>query len=367
MSLDKFIKHAVSDWMRGEGPDSDIVISSRIRLARNEAAIPFPLIATESQLEQVIEDVEQVIAQGKVHKELGKLEVLRMNQLKSLQKRVLVEKHLISPNLAEESSSGAVVLSENESVSIMINEEDHIRIQCLFPGFQLEKAWEQANSIDDWFEIHLDFAFDEKRGYLTSCPTNVGTGLRASVMMHLPALVMTQQMNRMLPAISQLGLVVRGIYGEGSDALGNIFQISNQITLGRSEIEIIEDLANVAKQLIDQERQARQLLLQSSRLRLEDRIYRSYGILSYARTIESKEATQRISDVRLGIDLGLIKGTSAKILNELIVLTQPGFLQQYAGETLSAEQRDERRAKLIRERLLLDHEDKNENEHGGVE
>jgi protein arginine kinase len=353
MSLDKFIKNAVSDWMKGDGPESDIVMSSRIRLARNLNAVPFPLIATQDQLEKVIESVEQEIKQGKTETEFEHLELLRMSQLKSLEKRVLVEKHLISPNLADESSAGAVILSENESISIMVNEEDHIRIQCLFPGFQLESAWEQANSLDDWFEVHLDFAFDEQRGYLTSCPTNVGTGLRASVMMHLPALVMTQQMNRMLPAINQLGLVVRGIYGEGSDALGNIFQISNQITLGRSETEIIEDLANVAKQLIEQERQARKSIIQTSRLRLEDRIYRSFGILSHARTIESKEATQRLSDVRLGIDMGLIQGTSAKILNELIVLTQPGFLQQYAGEMLSADQRDERRAKLIRERLLL--------------
>jgi protein arginine kinase len=353
MSLDKFIKNAVSDWMKGDGPESDIVMSSRIRLARNLNAVPFPLIATQDQLEKVIESVEQEIKQGKAEAEFEHLELLRMSQLKALEKRVLVEKHLISPNLADESSAGAVILSENESISIMVNEEDHIRIQCLFPGFQLESAWEQANSLDDWFEVHLDFAFDEQRGYLTSCPTNVGTGLRASVMMHLPALVMTQQMNRMLPAINQLGLVVRGIYGEGSDALGNIFQISNQITLGRSETEIIEDLANVAKQLIEQERQARKSIIQTSRLRLEDRIYRSFGILSHARTIESKEATQRLSDVRLGIDMGLIQGTSAKILNELIVLTQPGFLQQYAGEMLSADQRDERRAKLIRERLLL--------------
>lgn len=353
MSLEKFIKNALSDWMRGDGPEADIVISSRIRLARNLNSIPFPLIATEEQLEQVTESVGGITNQSEPQKELGSLTLLTMSQLKALEKRVLVEKHLISPNLADESKAGAVILSENESVSIMLNEEDHIRIQCLFPGFQLEGAWNQANSLDDWFESHLDFAFDEKYGFLTSCPTNVGTGLRASVMMHLPALVMGQHMNRILPAINQLGLVVRGIYGEGSDALGNIFQISNQITLGRSETEIIEDLANVTKQLIEQERQARKSILESSRLRLEDRIYRSYGILSNARVIESKEATQRLSDVRLGIDLGLIKGTSSTILNELIVLTQPGFLQQYAGETLSPEQRDERRAKLIRERLLL--------------
>jgi len=353
MSLEKFIQNALSDWMRGDGPESDIVISSRIRLARNLRSIPFPLIATEEQLEKVIEEVGRIVQVNQAANTLGSLTLLPMNQLKALEKRVLVEKHLISPNLADESKAGAVVLSENEAISIMLNEEDHLRIQCLFPGFQLENAWNQANAIDDWFESNLDFAFEEKYGFLTSCPTNVGTGLRASVMMHLPALVMGQQINRILPAINQLGLVVRGIYGEGSDALGNIFQISNQITLGRSETEIIDDLADVTKQLIEQERQARKTILESSRLRLEDRIYRSYGILSNARVIESKEATQRLSDVRLGIDLGLIKGTSSTILNELIVLTQPGFLQQYAGETLSPDQRDERRAKLIRERLLL--------------
>lgn len=341
----------MSDWMKGGGPEADIVLSSRIRLARNFDSIPFPLIATEEQLQKVTKEVGDLLGKSKTPNDLGTLELLVMDQLKELVKKVLVEKHLISPALANESKAGAVVLSENESVSIMVNEEDHIRIQCLFPGFQLQDAWYQANSIDDWFEHHLDFAFDEQKGYLTSCPTNVGTGLRASVMMHLPGLVVSGQINRILPAINQLGLAVRGIYGEGSEALGNIFQISNQITLGRSEIEIIDDLANVTKQLIAQERQSRQTLLDSARLKVEDKIYRSYGILSQARKMESKEAMQRLSDVRLGIDLGLIQGVSSTILNELIVLTQPAFLQQYAEELLSTDQRDERRASLIRERL----------------
>ncbi|EGL83493.1 ATP:guanido phosphotransferase [Caldalkalibacillus thermarum TA2.A1] len=352
MSLQRFINQALSDWMKGGGPDEDIVISSRIRLARNLTDIPFPMIATREQLEKVVSKMEKILERSKDNQALGNLELLRMEDLSSLEKKVLVEKHLISPLLAEEARAGAVILSENESISIMLNEEDHLRIQCLFPGFQLEAAWTQANSIDDWLEMNVDFAFDEKRGYLTSCPTNVGTGLRASVMVHLPALVMSKQMNRILPAINQLGLVVRGIYGEGSDALGNIFQISNQITLGRSETEIIEDLGNVAMQLIEQERQARKQLLESSRVQLEDKIFRSYGILANARVIESKEAMQRLSDVRLGIDLGLIKGVSSTIMNELIVLTQPGFLQQYAGQMLSPDERDVRRAKLIRERLL---------------
>lgn len=236
----------------------------------------------------------------------------------------------------------------------MINEEDHIRIQCLFPGLQLTEALEAANEIDDWLESNIEYAFDETHGYLTSCPTNVGTGLRASVMMHLPGLMLTQQLNRIIPAINQLGLVVRGIYGEGSEALGNIFQISNQITLGKSEMDIVEDLKSVVGQLISQERSAREALRKTSNIQLEDRVYRSYGILANCRIIETKEAARCLSDVRLGIDMGYIKNVSRNILNELMIVTQPGFLQQYAGGQLRPNERDIRRAGLIRERLLLE-------------
>ena len=236
----------------------------------------------------------------------------------------------------------------------MINEEDHIRIQCLFPGFQLSEALNVANEVDDWIENNITYAFDEQYGYLTSCPTNVGTGLRASVMMHLPGLVLTQQINRIIPAINQLGLVVRGIYGEGSEALGNIFQISNQITLGKSEIDIVEDLKSMVKQLISQERSARDALAKTLNIELEDRVFRSLGVLEFSRILESKEAARCLSDVRLGIDMGLIKYISKTILNELMILTQPGFLQQYAGGPLRPNERDIRRAGLIRERLKFD-------------
>src|SRR5690606_2870971 len=221
--------------------------------------------------------------------------------------QVLVEKHLISPALANESRCGALILDRTESVSIMVNEEDHLRIQCLYSGFQVKEAWDKASRIDDLFEEAVDYAFDETRGYLTSCPTNVGTGIRASVMMHLPALVMTKQINRILQAVTQVGLAVRGLYGEGSEALGNLFQISNQITLGQSEEEIIDNLHNVARQILEHEKAARQRLLAESRIRLEDRICRSYGTLRHAVVMDSKEAAQRLSDVRLGIDLGLIR------------------------------------------------------------
>ncbi|SES17337.1 protein arginine kinase [Salipaludibacillus aurantiacus] len=353
MSLGPFINEAVSPWMKNEGPEADIVISSRIRLARNLQDVTYPLLADKEQLEKIVGKVEDKFA-GHSHRRFGQLELLKMNDLKANDKRVLVEKHLISPNLATDSKAGAVLLSEDESLSVMVNEEDHLRIQCLLSGFQLDEGLKYANDMDDWMEEKLDFAFDEKRGYLTTCPTNVGTGLRSSVMMHLPALVLTKNLNRILPAINQLGLVVRGIYGEGSEALGNLFQVSNQTTLGKSEKDIVEDLRNVVTQLIQQERAARKTLLEQSQNKLEDRIYRSYGILAYSRRMESKEAMQRLSDVRLGIDMGLIKNVNGKILNELMILTQPGFLQQYAGEKLNSEQRDERRAAVIRERFNLE-------------
>lgn len=350
MSVEKFIRKPLSEWMKQELPEHDIVISSRIRLARNLRNLPFPLLAVDSQAEEVIQTFESLLKREPLPG-LGKLELFRMDQLSALEKKVLVEKHLISPQLAEESRKGGIIISENEDVSIMLNEEDHIRIQCLYPGFQIKEAWQKANLIDDWLEKELDYAFDERYGYLTSCPTNVGTGIRASVMVHLPALVMTKQINRILVAMNQVGLTVRGIYGEGSEALGNLFQISNQITLGQSEEEIIDHLNNVVRQVIDHERSAREMLVGSMRLQLEDKIHRSFGILSHARTIESKEATARLSDVLLGVDLGMIKNISPAELNELWVMLQPAFLQTYFSENLSPEMRDERRATLIREHL----------------
>lgn len=342
--------------MSAEGPDSDIILSSRIRLARNIKQYKFPTLFTNDEAQSVINMIKERLTDSSLTK-LGKLELLLMDELQPLQKRVLMEKHLISPHLAENSSHGACVLSENEELSIMINEEDHIRIQCLFPGFQLSEALNMANEVDDWLEEKVDFAYDEQVGFLTSCPTNVGTGLRASVMVHLPGLVLTQQMNKIIPAINQLGLVVRGIYGEGSEALGNIFQVSNQITLGKSEKDIVEDLKSVVSQLISQERSAREALAKTSNIQLEDRVFRSYGILSNCRIIESKEAARCLSDVRLGIDMKYLKNISKNILNELMILTQPGFLQQYAGGPLRPHERDIRRASLIRERMKMENEE----------
>jgi len=353
MSLENFMSDAISPWMKENGPDCDIVMSSRIRLARNFENRTFPLIAKAEDLDDVL-DFFQESYQDADFNDRGKLQFLRIADLSPIEKKVFVEKHLISPHLAEHAEEAGVLLSESEQVSIMVNEEDHLRIQLYLPGFQLRKALSEAFEVDDWLEQKITYAFDEERGYLTTCPTNVGTGLRASVMMHLPALTMTHQMNRLTPAINQLGLVVRGIYGEGSEAQGNIYQISNQITLGKSEQDIVEDLESVVSQLVEQERQARETVTEELSIQLEDRIFRSYGTLRYSRIIESKEAATCLSDVRLGIDIGYIQDMPQSILNELMVLIQPGFLQHYAKRSLSGRERDVLRASLIRERLHLE-------------
>ena len=353
MNLEHFIDEAVSPWMHEEGPDSDIVLSSRIRLARNFTNTTFPIIAKKEELEHILEFFKEHYA-TRSFQQYKDFEFIPINDLSRIEKRLLVEKHLISPYMIKHVRPSAVMISKNEQVSIMVNEEDHIRLQMYLPGFQLEETLQRANELDDWLEEHIDYAFDEKRGYLTSCPTNVGTGMRASVMMHLPALVLTRQINHMIPAINQVGLVVRGIYGEGSEAIGNLFQVSNQITLGKSESDIVEDLGSIVQQLIKQEKRARATLVEQTGMRLEDKVFRSYGTLKYSRILESKEAARCLSNVRLGIDLQMIKGISGQILNELMILTQPGFLQKYAERILTPQERDILRAELIRERLNME-------------
>ncbi len=355
MSLSDFLQRAMSRWMKDGGPDDDIILTSRIRIARNLQDMPFPILQTDVHADEVIHAVQNALNSPEVRR-LGDFEFARCSDMSTLDRYVLVEKHLMSKDLAEQVRHGALALRKDEVMSIMVNEEDHLRIQVIMPGFRLNEAWQLANAMDDALEGQLPYAFDDRLGYLTACPTNVGTGIRASVMMHLPGLVISGNISRMLSAVSQVGLTVRGLYGEGSDAAGNIFQVSNQVTLGETEEEIIGNLSSVVNQLIDNERAARRLLLQQNRDALEDRICRSFGILAYARRMDSKETLQRLSDVRLGIDLGIIKGVSSGILKELMVMTQPAFLQKYFGQELSPEERDIRRAALVRERLRLDTE-----------
>ncbi len=336
------------EWLRGSGPDAEIVISCRVRLARNLSRFPFPIRAAVKDKEELVSLIEEMTHNSKFLKEAL---FLRLNQLDELDRQFLVERHLISREHAAGESGSAVIIGKRELVNIMINEEDHLRLQVLHSGFQLKESWSLINELDTDLGKKLDFAFSPRLGYLTSCPTNVGTGLRASVMLHLPALVLTKQINQVLQAILKLGLAVRGLYGEGTEASGNLFQISNQITLGKSEEEIISSLEKVIKQIIGHERNARKLLIKNSAKQVEDRIGRAYGILRNAHIISSKEAIELLSTLRMGVDLGLLPQVDRQTINELFLLTQPAHLQKIAGEKLSPENRDIKRANLIREKL----------------
>lgn len=340
-----------SKWTEGRGPNADIVISSRVRLARNIQNMPFPDMLVEEKEEEILTSIKDIIGTLDFKEKVGNFHYIPLHELSNLEKRVLVEKHLISPQHAQSNGHKGVIIREDESVSVMVNEEDHLRIQCLLPGMQLNEAWSLANEVDDMLEQSLDFAFDKDKGYLTSCPTNVGTGMRASVMFHLPGLVLTRQGYQIFATMSQIGLTVRGMYGEGSEALGNLFQISNQVTLGLTEEEIINHLNSVALQVIDQERNAREILFQEAKAQLEDRVWRAYGILSHARIISSQEAMSLLSELRLGIDMNIVTGIDPKVFNLLMVTTQTAFLQQKSESELLPHMRDMIRASSIREKL----------------
>ncbi len=352
MSIQKHLNTAYTKWMEGTGPYSHIVISSRIRLARNLADFLFPHLQSPEQAREVFSLGRKALDTPGVQQKIGPLAFITMDELSSLDRQILVEKHLISPQHAQNEGEGrGLIMRDDEAVSIMVNEEDHFRIQVLFPALQLEAAWELAGQVDDLVESKLHYAYDEQYGYLTCCPTNVGTGLRASVMMHLPALVMTNQASRVFTALAKLGFVVRGLYGEGTEAKGNLFQISNQITLGPREEEINGNLTAVSRQVIEQEEQAREDLQKEKLTQLEDRIFRSYGILSNAYILSSEEAMGLLSNLRLGVDLGLVRNVDTKTLNELLVRTRPAFLQKMAGKEMDAFNRDFKRAGIIREAL----------------
>jgi len=344
----KQVQYSLSRWMQGGGPEAEIVISSRVRAARNIKGSPFSCLASERENKGVLDKINAVTA-GK--EDFASFSFLPMDDISELEKQALVEKHLISPFLARESSCGALLISQDEAVGIMINEEDHLRIQSILPGFCLEEAWQEAQRFDDRLEKELEYAFDERYGYLTACPTNVGTGLRASVMLHLPALIMTGQINRFLGALAQVGLTVRGLYGEGTEIVGNLVQVSNQVTLGHTEEEIISNMGSLINQVIEQELNARQALLDKKRAELADKAWRALGLLKYAQVLSSQEAIELLSDLRLGYDLGLIKAVDHKLLNELLVLIRPGCLQLLAGRELDNSERNLERPIRVKETL----------------
>ena len=344
----KALSGNAGEWLKGSGPESDIVIATRVRLARNLADFPFLTRATLVQRKEV-EDIlkREIKATGALGKEL----YYALDGISPIDLQFLVERHLISKDLAASEGARGVAFGERESISLMVNEEDHLRMQVLKSGLQIRPAWEQIDRIDDHLEKTVDFAFSPQLGYLTVCPTNVGTGLRVSVMMHLPALVISKQIEKVFYAVSKINLAVRGLYGEGSPASGNFFQISNQITLGKSEDQILSNIESAIPQIIHYERSAREALLGQSRVKLEDKVWRAFGLLRSARTITSEEVMDRLSDIRLGVNMGVLKELNIKTVNEIFIMTQPAHLQRLEGRELTGPQRDAARADFIRGKL----------------
>jgi len=351
MSTDELFTNPYSPWMNGSGMDGDVVLSSRVRLARNFSNIPFPNRANLAQLSEVKVMMQEILPELEDITDKP-YQCLPIDELTNLERKVLIEKHLISNNHIENPEHRALVVSDDRKVSIMINEEDHLRIQCMVSGLDLAVPLELASKIDDTIESKLDIAFNEKMGYLTSCPTNLGTGLRASVMVHLPGLVFTQQIGKIMNASPQLGLAVRGLYGEGTEVIGNIFQISNQLTLGFNEQEIMDNLTSAVLEIIMHERAARKALMTYSADRLSDQVWRAFGILKYARSVSANEALSLLSKVRLGIDTKMITEVAAKSFTELLVSSRTNYLKNLQeNENLSQNEIDKERAQTIRETL----------------
>ncbi len=347
MIIDHLMKQSC-EWLKGTGPHSDIVISSRVRLARNLDKHPFTHWATKKQEKEVMDVLEAAVSNVDLLK--GALHV-RMSEVDDVDKQFLLERHLISREHITQPEFKAVVVGDREITSLMINEEDHLRIQVMQSGFNLQECWRIASRLDDGLVRRVKFAFVSDWGYLTACPTNTGTGLRASVMLHLSSLVMTKQINRVLQAITKLGMTARGLYGEGTEAEGNFFQISNQITLGVAEDDVIDNLERIIRQVIGHEENARKSLMKQNREVLLDKIFRAAGTLKTAHIINTKETMGLLSMVRLGVDMGLLTDVDRRAVNELFILTQPAHLQKIEGKVLSSAQRDIKRANLIRRRL----------------
>jgi protein arginine kinase len=347
MNLDN-LSHTSGEWLRGTGPESDIVISSRIRLARNLAAFPFTNRATPHQKA----DLESLLRERIAKLERApRLNYLSLANLSTLDRQFLVERQLISREIASADGPRGVAFDERESVSLMINEEDQLRLQIMRSGLALDEAWQEIDKLDDILEQRVTYAFSEDFGYLTACPTNVGTGMRASVMLHLPALGWTKQIEKVFRALQKINLAVRGLYGEGSRASGDFYQISNQVTLGKSESQILSEIREVIPEIVNYERHARNTLLKENRQALQDKISRAYGTLCSATMMTSEETMDLLSSVRLGINLGLLDDLTMATVNELFIQTQPAHLQKLTGNMLDGEERNAARARYLRMRL----------------
>ena len=337
------------EWLKGNGPDSDIVMSSRIRLARNLADYPFIKRCTDIDRASIESTVREKL---KADEQFKNQTFINVAELENLDRQFLVERQLISRELADAEGARAVAIDEMERMSLMVNEEDHLRIQVMKSGFDLQAAWDQINHVDDMIEERLNYAFQKDLGYLTACPTNVGTGMRVSVLVHLPALVITKHIEKVFRTFQRINLVVRGLYGEGSQAMGDFYQVSNQITLGKSEEELIKQVGDVVPVLINYERKARDFLISGeNQHNLFDQVSRAYGTLQNAQQISSEETMYLLSQVRMGVNLGLIGDLEIPTINKLFIHTQPAHLQKLRGNELDTMQRNIERANYLQQHL----------------
>ena len=345
--LDKLIEQP-GEWLQGTGPEADVVISTRIRLARNLEGHPFPGQADAGARARVEHRIRETLQAPELARR-----VLYVNhsQTPPIDRQMLVERHLVSRELALTDGERGVALSPEERISIMVNEEDHLRVQCIRSGFQLDAAWEELDRIDDLLDRRLPYAFHPRFGYCTACPTNAGTGMRISVMLHLPALSIKKQVDKVLQALNRINFNVRSLYGEGTQATGDFYQISNQTSLGKAEGKILAELKDVVPEIVKFERDWRQALMADDRKKVEDRVWRSLGTLHTARVITSEETMERLSDLRLGVNLGVVKDVPIRVVNELFIRSQPGHLQKLSHRSLDAGERDIARADLLRRTL----------------
>jgi protein arginine kinase len=340
---------AVGKWLAANGPEADVVLSTRVRLARNLFDVPFTHRATSADHDRTIEVVRWALADTG-YMTSGRF--LEGDELAEPQGQYLIERHLASPDFVASKAKRGLYVSNDETTSLMVNEEDHLRFQVMASGLDFPEAFTAAAALDEKLEGQLQYAFSAEFGFLTACPTNLGTGMRASVLVHLPALVITREIEKVLRGALHIGLAVRGLYGEGSETKGNFFQISNQKTVGQTEWEIIETIADISRQVITYERKAREYLMKKLRVEVEDKVFRSLGLLKAARLLSSDEAINLIAGLRLGVALGIINEVNLQQVTRLMILVRPANLQAMLGEKLSAAERDERRATFVRETLV---------------
>lgn len=337
------------EWLRGSGPMSEVVISSRVRLARNVKGYPFLTCANRAQRRELETRIRETILEAELAPQTLYVD---LEQAIDVDRELLVERHLISKHHSGAEGARGVAIGQDENLSIMVNEEDHLRLQVLRSGLQLDEAWEQINHVDDVLEEELEFAYHNRFGYLTACPTNIGTGIRVSVMLHLPALKLTGEIEKVFRAAKDMKLAVRGLYGEGTEATGDFYQISNQTTLGKDESEILDDFKHsVIPRIIDFEHHARRTLRSERAAALDDKVFRALGVLRSARLLASDETLFLLSHLRMGIHLGRVKDVEIKTLNELVLMTQPAHLQKLVGKKLDGDERKAARAEFVRHKL----------------